>query len=59
MAQELDDQKLVHPHEFAMANAIQVDAGTQLHIEKRSIPEEDFFTKRKRFRQSTSTEEER
>ena len=40
MAQKLDDQELVRPHEFMMANAIQVDAVTQLHIEKTTIAEE-------------------
>jgi hypothetical protein len=47
MAQKLDDEELVHPYEFMMANAIQVDAVTQLPIEKGIITEEEFFTKLK------------
>ena len=47
MAQKLDDKELVHPHEFMMANAIQVDAVTQLLVEKGIITEEEFFTKLK------------
>ncbi len=47
MAQKLDDKDLVHPQEFMMANAIQLDAVTQLLIEKGVISEEEFFTKLK------------
>ena len=47
MPQKLDDQELVHPHEFMMANAIQLDAVTQLLIEKGVITDEEFFTKLK------------
>jgi hypothetical protein len=47
MAQKLDDQELFHPHEFMMENAIQLDAVTQLLIEKGIITEEEFFTKLK------------
>ena len=41
MAQKLDDKQLVHPHEFMMANAIQIDALSQLLIEKGIITEEE------------------
>ena len=47
MAQKLDDKQLVHPHEFMMANAIQIDAVAQLLIEKGIITEEELFTKLK------------
>ena len=47
MAQKLDDKELVHPQEFVMANAIQIDAIAQLLIEKAIITEEEFFTKPK------------
>ena len=47
MAQKLDDKELVHPHELMMSNVIQLDAVTQLLIEKDIITEEEFFTKLK------------
>ena len=48
MAQKLDDKELVHPHEFMMSNVIQLDAVTQLLIEKGIITEGEFFTKLKK-----------
>ena len=50
MAQKLDHEEIVHPHEFMMANAIQLDAVTQLLIEKGTITEEEFFAKLKEVR---------
>ena len=47
MGQKLDDTELVHPQEFMMANAIQIDAVAQLLIEKGIITEEELFTKLK------------
>jgi hypothetical protein len=47
IAQKLDDKELVHPQEFMMANAIQVDAVTQLLIEKGIITAKEFFAKLK------------
>ncbi len=48
MAQKLEDKQLVHPHELMMSNAIQLDAVTQLLIEKGIITQDEFFTKLKR-----------
>ena len=41
MTQKLDDKDLVYPNELMMANAIQLDAVTQLLIEKGIITEEE------------------
>ena len=47
MAQKLDDRELVRFKEMLMANSIQVDALSQLLIEKGIITEQEFFTKLK------------
>ncbi len=47
MAQNLDDKELVHPHELVMSNVIQLDAVTQLLIDKGIITEEEFLAKLK------------
>ena len=47
MAEKLDEKELVSFKEMLMANSIQVDAVTQLLIEKGIITQEEFFTKLK------------
>jgi len=47
MAEELDSKELVTSKELLMANSIQVDALTQLLIEKGIITEQEFFSKLK------------
>ena len=47
MAEKLDDRELVSFKEMLIANSIQVDALSQLLIEKGIITEQEFFTKLK------------
>ncbi len=47
MAQKLDPAELVSFKELLMANAIQIDALTQLLIDKGLITQQEFFTKLK------------
>ena len=47
MAQKLDESELVTFKELLMANSIQVDALTQLFIEKGYITKGEFFGKSK------------
>ena len=47
MGEILDDRELVRFKEMLMANSIQVDALSQLLIEKGIITEQEFFTKLK------------
>ena len=47
MAEKLDDKELVRFKEMLMANSIQVDALSQLLIEKGKITEQEFFNKLK------------
>jgi hypothetical protein len=47
MAQKLDQKELVAFKELLMTNSIQVDALTQLFIEKGYITKEGFFDKLK------------
>jgi hypothetical protein len=47
MAQKLDDKEVVSFEELLMANVIQMDAISQLLIEKGIITEQEFFTKLK------------
>ena len=47
MAQKLDNKDLVSFKEMLMANSIQVDALSQLLIEKGIITQEEFFNKLK------------
>ena len=47
MAEKLDDRELVSFKEMLIANSIQVDALSQLLIEKGIISEQEFFTKLK------------
>ena len=47
MARKLDDKELVSSEENLRANMIQVDALSQLLIEKGFITEQEFFTKLK------------
>lgn len=47
MAERLNDKELVSFEELLRANSIQVDALSQLLIEKGIITEEEFFTKLK------------
>ena len=47
MAEKLNDKELVSFEELLMANVIQLDAGTQLLVEKGIITEQEFFTKLK------------
>ena len=48
MAQKLDPKELVSFEELLVSNTIQVDAVTQLLIEKGFYTEEEFFQKLKR-----------
>jgi len=45
MAEKLDEKELVTFKEFLIANSIQVDALSQLLIEKGLITEQEFYTK--------------
>ena len=47
MAEKLDPKELVSFKELLMANSIQIDALTQLLIEKGIITNEEFFAKLK------------
>ena len=47
MAEKLDDKEVVDFKELLRANSIQVDALSQLFIEKGLITEQEFFTKLK------------
>ena len=47
MAEKLDEKELVSFKEMLIANSIQVDALSQLLIEKGIISEQEFFTKLK------------
>ena len=47
MARKLDDKELVSFEELLRANSIQVDALSQLLIEKGLITEQEFFVKLK------------
>ena len=47
MAEKLDDKEIVSFEELLKANSIQVDAVTQLLIEKGLIAEQEFFVKLK------------
>ena len=47
MAEKLDDKELVTFKEMLIANSIQVDALSQLLIEKGFITEEEFYSKLK------------
>jgi len=47
MAEELDPEELVSFKELLIANAIQVDALTQLLVEKGIFTEQEFFSKLK------------
>jgi len=47
MAEELDPKELVTFKELLTANSIQVDALTQLLVEKGIITEQEFFSKLK------------
>jgi len=47
MAEKLDPKELVTFKELLTANAIQVDALTQLLVEKGIIKEQEFFSKLK------------
>ncbi len=47
MTEKLDDKELVSFEEHLRANSIQVDAPSQLLIEKGLITEQEFFTKLK------------
>ena len=48
MAEKLNDKEIVNYEELLMANVIQLDAVTQLLIEKGIISEEEFFIKLKK-----------
>ncbi len=47
MAKRLSDKEVVTQQELLMTQMIQIDAVTQLLIEKGVITEEEFFTKLK------------
>lgn len=47
MAEKLDEKEVVTFKELLMANPIQVDAVTQLLIEKGVFTQEEFYTKLK------------
>jgi len=51
MARKLDEKELVSFEELLRANLIQVDALSQLLIEKGFITEQEFFTKLKQVQQ--------
>ncbi|MHC4153173.1 MAG: hypothetical protein ACYSSP_13905 [Planctomycetota bacterium] len=45
MAEKLDEKELVSFKELLMSNTIQVDAVTQLLMEKRVFTEDEFYAK--------------
>jgi hypothetical protein len=47
MAEKLDEKEITTPEELFWANMYQLDAVTQLLIEKGIITEQEFFTKLK------------
>ena len=47
MATRLDDKEMVSSEEFLMAQMVQIDAVTQLLIEKGVFTEEEFYSKLK------------
>jgi hypothetical protein len=47
MAEKLDEKEITTPEEFFWANMYQLDAVTQLLIEKGIISEQEFYTKLK------------
>jgi len=47
MAEKLDEKEITTPEELFWANMYQVDAVTQLLIEKGIITEQEFYTKLK------------
>ena len=47
MAEKLDEKEITTPEELLWANMYQLDAVTQLLIEKGVITEQEFFTKLK------------
>ncbi len=47
MAEKLNEKELVYFKEILIANSIQVDALSQLLIEKGLITEQEFYTKLK------------
>ena len=47
MAEQLDATEIVKPEELLMAQMIQLDAVTQLLIEKGIITQEEFYVKLK------------
>ena len=47
MAEKLDEKELVSFKELLMSNTIQVDAVTQLLMEKRVFTEDEFYAKLK------------
>ena len=47
MAKKLDEKELVSFKELLMSNTIQVDAVTQLLMEKRVFTEDEFYAKLK------------
>jgi len=55
MAEKLNDSETVSFEELLMANVIQLDALSQLLIEKRLITEQEFFTKLKLVQQEWKT----
>ena len=48
MAEKLDEKAITTPEELFWANMYQLDAVTQLLIEKGIITEQEFFTKLKK-----------
>ena len=57
MAEKLNDSETVSFDELLMANVIQVDALSQLLIEKGLITEQEFFTKLKLVQQEWASRE--
>jgi len=47
MAEKLNEKEIVSFEELVMANIVQLDAITQLLVEKAIITEQEFFTKLK------------
>lgn len=47
MAEKVDEKELVTYEELLMSNVIQLNAVTQLLVEKRVFTEEEFFSKLK------------
>jgi len=59
MAEQLDPEELVSFEELLRANSIQVDALSQLLIEKGVITEQEFFTKLKQVQQDYESKRKR